>query len=125
MGDAGGREQLRGEELVVCRKERVRAVQQPDAARLQLGNVLESGLDAVERRDDVEAKQRDVLPPEELHRFPRPEHARVHSEPAPGVRELEVRPRRAPEQGDDHASRLSRHSLRGIRGRPDLPTVCP
>jgi hypothetical protein len=60
MGDAGTAEEASGEELVVGREERRRFVQDGDTPSGERAERPESVVDAVERRQDVQAPERGV-----------------------------------------------------------------
>jgi hypothetical protein len=96
------RQALGRQELVVRGEQGVGAVQHADAALPELRDELQAGLDAVERGEDVEARDRDVVRAQDGRRLLRPEDARVEAALPPGVRELDVRSRRP------RAARVSR-----------------
>ena len=60
MRDAGGEQRVGGRELVVCGDERAVPVEHGHAERVEPVERREAWFDSVERRQDVEASERNV-----------------------------------------------------------------
>jgi hypothetical protein len=68
LQDPRSAEEKGGRELVVCREQSVRTVQDLHPAALQPRKLPNSGLDPVERREDVEARDREIAMPKTRRR---------------------------------------------------------
>ncbi len=116
MRHARAAQDARRQQLVVCRDECGRRIEQHDPADRELLELLRSALDAVELVADVEPPQRDVSRLKGSKRIARRQHGCRQTERGCGAGERIVRVARP--MGDDgelHGSNAARRGL--ARGR--------